>query len=69
MLRIHVDNPYHEVTYKTDDLTMNIWKNFLENYERGNEDVIAFEDKLSGDYVTINPKNFASVQVAEEDEK
>ncbi|AUB52012.1 hypothetical protein GUI51_09440 [Enterococcus mundtii] len=64
MLKIHVTNPYYEKTYKTDDINLDRWKNFIENHD--NEEIIAFTDKLSGDYVVINPSNFASMQATEE---
>ena len=51
-------------TYKTDDINLDRWKNFIKYHD--NEEIIAFTDKLSGDYVVINPSNFASVQVTEE---
>lgn len=64
MIKIHVTNPYFEKIYKTDDITMERWKKFIEYHD--NEEIITFVDKLSGDYVVINPSNFASVQVTEE---
>ncbi|EMF0378191.1 hypothetical protein FK425_RS14060 [Enterococcus hirae] len=64
MIKIYVTNPYYERTYKTDDINLDRWKNFIKYHD--NEEIIAFTDKLSGDYVVINPSNFANVQVAEE---
>ncbi|MGG5338534.1 hypothetical protein IGJ48_001228 [Enterococcus pernyi] len=64
MIKIHVTNPYYEKTYETDGINLDRWKNFIENHD--NEEIIAFIDKLSGDYVVINPSNFASAQVTEE---
>lgn len=64
MIKIYVTNPYYEKTYKTDDINLDRWKNFIKYHD--NEEIIAFTDKLSGDYVVINPSNFASVQVTEE---
>ncbi|ONN40022.1 hypothetical protein [Enterococcus mundtii] len=64
MIKIHVTNPYYEKAYETDDINLDRWKNFIKYHD--NEEMIAFIDKLSGDYVVINPSNFASVQVTEE---
>ena len=64
MIKIYVTNPYYEKTFKTDDINLDRWKNFIKYHD--NEEIIAFTDKLSGDYVVINPSNFASVQATEE---
>ena len=64
MIEIHVDNPYHETTYRT-KMTLELWKNDLENTRKGNIGFIHFHDELSNKYITINPANFASVQVRE----
>lgn len=62
---IKVNNPYYDKTFKTDDFDLERWKNFLENKERGNEETISFVDKEYNNFVTLNPSNFASIEVSE----
>ncbi|WP_270501068.1 hypothetical protein [Enterococcus avium] len=64
-MKFEVNNPYYNKDYETDDITMDRWLNFLENHQRGNEDIIFFTDKDSQKVISINPKNFASIEVAE----
>ena len=46
------------------DTTLERWKNFLENKQRGNEEFFVAKTK-SGQVITINPSNYASVTVVE----
>ncbi|MBU5370939.1 hypothetical protein [Enterococcus avium] len=64
-MKLEVNNPYYNKDYETDDITMDRWLNFLENHQRGNEDIIFFTDKDSQKVISINPKNFASIEVSE----
>lgn len=64
-MEIKVNNPYFDEVYTTNELTMSRWMNFLENHKRGNEDIIYFTDKHTKKVISINPKNFASVEVSE----
>lgn len=64
-MKFEVNNPYYNNDYETDDITMDRWLNFLENHQRGNEDIIFFTDKDSKKVISINPKNFASIEVSE----
>ena len=50
-------------TYEVDN-TLERWMNFLENKQRGNEEFFVAKMK-SGQVITINPSNYASVTVAE----
>jgi len=65
VLEITVLNPYYDEKYTTKDITLERWKNFLENHSNGNESIISFVDIKTQDFVCINPGNFASVQVQE----
>lgn len=62
-MRIIVTNPNYVEVYETDDLTMSRWENFLFNFSNGNEMIISFTDKLSGNHITLIPGNFASIEV------
>ncbi|MDT2502233.1 hypothetical protein P7D95_15625 [Enterococcus avium] len=64
-MKFEVNNPYYNNCYETDEITMDRWKNFLENHQRGNEDTIFFSDKNTKKVISINPKNFASIEVSE----
>lgn len=64
-MKIQVTNPCHEKTYNTDDITISNWEAFIKNFQRGNEQIIRFTDENTGEYVTINPSHFASVEVTE----
>ncbi|HCJ4349382.1 TPA: hypothetical protein NR332_002894 [Listeria innocua] len=64
-MKIKVTNPYHDKEYSTDDITIRRWNEFLEHFQMGNEQIIGFTDKNTGEYVTINPSHFASVEVSE----
>ena len=64
MIEIQVCNPYYDEAYTT-TMTLGEWKGYLKNIEDGNIRFIQFHDELSNEYVTINPANFASVQVRE----
>ena len=61
-LKIKVTNPNYEKEYITRDRTLSSWINFLINHRKGNEDCFYFSD-ITGKYITINPKHFASVEV------
>lgn len=73
MIEIALFNPYLDVTYRTKSFDIKRWENFLENFERGNEDVISFEPMSVSTYhsmecpniVTICPKHWAQVAVRE----
>lgn len=64
-MKFEVNNPYYNNSYETDEITMDRWMNFLENHKRGNEDTIYFTDKNTKKVISINPKNFASIEVSE----
>lgn len=63
MIRIQVQNPYMDETYEV-NATMADWKQFLLNKSEGNMDFFTFRT-LSGQVITINPSNYASVSVVE----
>ena len=63
MIRIQVLNPYMDETYEL-DATLERWMNFLENKQRGNGEFFVAKMK-SGQVITINPSNYASVFVVE----
>ena len=63
MIRIQVQNPYMDETYEL-DTTLERWMIFLENKQRGNEEFFVAKTK-SGQVITINPSNYASVTVVE----
>ena len=63
MIRMQVQNPYIDETYEL-DTTLEKWINFLENKQRGNEEFFVAKMK-SGQVITINPANYASVTVVE----
>lgn len=65
MLNIHLDNPYYETTIHTKDLTAEDWKSFYKEYQKGDKDIIGFTD-IEGKFITLNPRNFASIQVSED---
>ncbi|MGM0238490.1 hypothetical protein [Enterococcus sp. AZ103] len=62
-MKIKTNNPYFDKVYETSQFTKEHWLAFLANYRRGNEDFFMFVDKNSGEIVTVNPKNFASIEV------
>lgn len=62
-MKIVCNNPYFEKTYITDRPIAD-WDNFLNHYFAGDEDVFIFTDN-EGKLVTINPKNFASVEATD----
>lgn len=62
-MKILCNNPYFDKTYFT-ERTVKEWLDFLANYQRGNEDIFIFADN-ERNVITINPKNFASVEVTE----
>lgn len=64
-MKITVNNPYHDPTYETQDLDLNTWKNFLENKRKGKEELISFVDEKTGNFVTLNLSNLASIEVSE----
>ena len=64
MIEIRVDNPYYDRTYLA-NMSLELWKNDLENMIDGHIGFIHFRDEYSNQYMTINPSNFASVQVKE----
>lgn len=64
-LKIKVTNPNYEKEYIAQNNKLSNWINFLTNHQRGNEDCFSFTD-VTGKYITINPKNFASVEVMKE---
>lgn len=64
-MKIKVDNPYYDYTYETNDIDLKTWKKFLENKRRGNEEIISFVDEKTGNFVTLNPSNFSSIEVSE----
>lgn len=64
-IKIKVDNPYYDHTYKTNDVDLESWKNFIENKRRGKEEIISFVDEKTGNFVTLNPSNFSSIEVSE----
>lgn len=64
-MKIKVNNPYYDETYETEEFNIERWKNFIENKERGNEEIISFTDKESNKFVTLNPSNFSSIEVSE----
>ena len=63
MIRMQVRNPYMDETYEL-DTTLEGWMIFLENKQRGNEEFFIAKTK-SGQVITINPSNYASVTVVE----
>lgn len=66
-LVILVSNPYTDREYETKDYNLKTWKNELSNIDLGNVQFLQFNDLLSGHYITISPKNFASVSVYEKE--
>ena len=60
---MQVQNPYMDETYEL-DTTLERWMIFLENKQRGNEEFFIAKTK-SGQVITINPSNYASVTVEE----
>jgi hypothetical protein len=72
MTTIQVNNPYHDEKYQTEQIDLGRWQNFLYNHARGNESCISFYglDVNAGKYVyiTLNPKNFASIRVGFDNE-
>ena len=71
ILEIKVTNPYMDKTYLALDKTMRDWKRFIQNYYAGNEQIFDFTHAggVPGNEemkeVTINPGNYASVEVRE----
>jgi hypothetical protein len=76
MIEIRLFNPYIDITYRTDSFSIERWKNFLENYIHGNEDIISFKPTHEGirgsdanskmpEIVTICPKHWAKISVTE----
>ena len=63
MIRMQVQNPYMDETYELDK-TLENWMSFLENKKQGNEEFFVAKMK-SGQVITINPSNYASVSVVE----
>ena len=63
MIRMQVQNPYMDETYELDTI-LERWMIFLENKQRGNEEFFVAKTK-SGQVITINPSNYASVTVVE----
>ena len=63
MVRMQVQNPYMDETYEL-DTTLEKWMKFLENKRLGNEEFFVTKMK-SGQVITINPSNYASVTVVE----
>lgn len=63
MIRMQVQNTYIDETYEL-DTTLEKWMNFLENKQRCNEEFFVTKMK-SGQVITINPSNYASVAVVE----
>ena len=63
MIRMQVQNPYMDETYEL-DTTLEKWMKFLENKRLGNEEFFVTKMK-SGQVITINPSNYASVTVVE----
>ncbi len=61
-MKIKVVNPYYDKTYKTNTITIEQWKQFILNHKGGNEQIIDFYDN-EGNYVTLNPAYYASVEV------
>lgn len=62
-MRIKVTNPYYDAEYIT-NLTMEQWDKALHDYTKGESEVIYFKDEISDTWVTISPRNFASVEVS-----
>ena len=62
ILKIKVNNPYYEKEYIALNNKLSNWTNFIINYQKDNEDFFSFID-VTGKHITINPKNFASVEV------
>ena len=60
---MQVQNPYMDETYEL-DTTLEKWMKFLENKRLGNEEFFVTKMK-SGQVITINPSNYASVTVVE----
>ena len=65
MIRMQVQNPYMDETYEVDN-TLERWMNFLQNKQLGNEEFFVAKMK-SGQVITINPSNYASVTVVDVD--
>ena len=65
MLKITCRNPYCDVRYTT-DLTLVQWKGMLAAIENGNIDIVNLFDLTSKCFVSISPKNWASIEVIEE---
>ena len=63
MIKIQVQNPYMNEIYEL-DTTLEKWMLFLENKKRGNEEFFVVK-MTSGQVITINPSNYASVTVVE----
>ena len=63
MIKIQVQNPYMDETYEV-DTTLENWMSFLGSKRRGNEEFFVAKTK-SGQVITINPSNYASVSVVE----
>ena len=63
MIKIQVQNPYMNEIYEL-DTTLEKWMFFLENKKRGNEEFFVVK-MTSGQVITINPSNYASVTVVE----
>lgn len=68
MLKIKVFNPYYDETYKTKSFDIERWEIFLNNHERGNEEIMHFLDETTNQLVSINPAHFAQVCAMEEEE-
>lgn len=78
MIEIRLFSTYFDVTYTTEDISISQWENFLENYKRGNENVISFKpisfnpngfhSKLP-EIVTISPENWNQITVNKVDKE
>ncbi|BAL51592.1 O6-methylguanine-DNA methyltransferase [Lactococcus lactis subsp. lactis IO-1] len=76
MIEIRLFNPYIDITYRTDDFPIERWYQFLDNFRKGNEEIISFRptyEEIRGsdanskipDIVTICPRNWGKVSVVE----
>ena len=76
MIEIRLFNPYIDITYRTDDFPIERWYQFLDNFRKGNEEIISFrptyevihgsdENTKIPDIITICPKHWAKISVTE----
>lgn len=76
MIEIRLFNPYIDITYRTDSFSIERWSHFLDNFRKGNEEIISFRptyEEIRGsdanskipEIITICPKHWAKISVME----